>query len=51
MLNGASPDTIPIENYVNEELSVDMEKVRILGLRIPAKYLTSANFSGKAKKR
>jgi ABC-type uncharacterized transport system substrate-binding protein len=42
MLNGASPDTIPLENYVNEEVSVDLEKAKSLGLRIPEKYLTSA---------
>ena len=51
MLNGASPDTIPLENYVNEEVSVDMEKARALGLKIPAKYLSSAKSSGEAKKR
>jgi ABC-type uncharacterized transport system substrate-binding protein len=42
MLNGASPDTIPLENYVNEEVSVDLEKAKELGLTIPSKYLASS---------
>jgi ABC-type uncharacterized transport system substrate-binding protein len=42
LLNGASPDTIPIENYVNEMVTFDDEKAQSLGLTIPEKYRTPA---------
>lgn len=41
LLNGASPATIPIENYVNEEVAIDEAKVKSLGLTIPQKYRSS----------
>jgi ABC-type uncharacterized transport system substrate-binding protein len=43
LLNGASPAKIPIENYVNEMVVIDEEKVKILGLTIPQKYRATAN--------
>ena len=43
LLNGASPDTIPIENYVNEMVTFDEGKVKSLGLIIPEKYRTPTN--------
>ena len=43
LLNGASPAKIPIENYVNEMVAIDEEKVKILGLNIPQKYRPASN--------
>ena len=45
MLNGASPDSIPLENYVNENIEVNIPKARSLGLTIPNEFLTSGNQS------
>jgi ABC-type uncharacterized transport system substrate-binding protein len=41
LLNGVSPDTIPIDNYVNEQVVIDEERTKSLGLTIPEKYLTT----------
>ncbi len=41
MLNGASPDTIPLENFGNEEIKVDLNRAKELGITIPVKYLAS----------
>jgi ABC-type uncharacterized transport system substrate-binding protein len=38
LLNGASPDTIPIENYVVEKMVINEELTKELGLTIPEKY-------------
>ncbi|MCK9399298.1 MAG: ABC transporter substrate-binding protein [Bacteroidales bacterium] len=43
LLNGASPDTIPIENYMNEMVAFDEEKAKSLELTIPQKYRTTGN--------
>ena len=43
LLNGASPAKIPIENYVNESIAIDEEKVKSLNLTIPEKYRTTGN--------
>lgn len=43
LLNGASPDTIPLENYVNEEIRIDLKKAGALGITIPEHYLVSKN--------
>lgn len=51
MLNGASPDTIPLENFSNEEVIINFEKAKTLGLTIPKGYLPSKNGSAEVKKR
>jgi ABC-type uncharacterized transport system substrate-binding protein len=51
MLNGASPDTIPMENFANEDVSVNLKKAKILGLTIPKDYLTQGIASAEVKKR
>ncbi len=51
LLNGASPDTIPLENFSNEEVLINMEKAKILGLTIPKLYLPANNLSAKVNKR
>jgi ABC-type uncharacterized transport system substrate-binding protein len=51
MLNGASPDTIPLENFANEDVSVNLKKAKILGLTIPKEYLAQGNVSADVKKR
>jgi len=43
MLNGASPATIPLENYVNEMVAIDEAKTKSLGLTIPDKYRSTDN--------
>ncbi len=50
MLNGASPDTIPLENFANENIEINLEKARILGLTIPKEFLTSPDPPRKVKK-
>lgn len=40
LLNGASPASIPMENYVDESVTFDMDKANSLGLKIPGKYLS-----------
>ena len=45
MLNGASPDTIPLEDFSNEVVVVSSERARILNLTIPKIYLPSTNAS------
>lgn len=50
LLNGVSPANIPIENYVDEQVSVDEQKAKSLGLTVPQKYLTQANVNSKGKK-
>jgi len=41
MLNGASPDTIPLENFANENVEINLEKANTLGLTIPKEFLSS----------
>ena len=50
MLNGASPDNIPLENFVNENIEIDLEKAKILGLTIPKEFLSSPTLSKEVKK-
>lgn len=35
VLNGANVDTIPLENYVEEQIVINFEKAKILGILIP----------------
>ena len=51
MLNGASPDTIPLENFSNEEVIINMEKAKVLGLTIPKLYLPEKEPSAAVNKR
>jgi ABC-type uncharacterized transport system substrate-binding protein len=51
MLNGASPDTIPLENFSNEEVTINMAKAKVLGLTIPKLYLPVNNPSAEVHKR
>lgn len=51
MLNGASPDTIPLENYANEAVLVDPERAKVLGLKIPSEYLKDAIPTADARKK
>ncbi len=50
MLNGVSPDNIPLENFANENIEINMEKARILGLTIPKEFLSSSIPLPEAKK-
>ena len=50
MLNGVSPDTIPLENFANENIEINPEKAKILGLTIPKEFLTSSIPSPEGKK-
>lgn len=51
MLNGASPDTIPLEDFANEDISISLEKAKTLGLTIPKAYLSVVSPEVKAIKR
>ena len=50
MLNGASPDTIPLENFANENIEISMEKAKMLGLTIPKEFQNSAKPPREVKK-
>jgi ABC-type uncharacterized transport system substrate-binding protein len=50
MLNGASPDTIPIEDFVNEEVSIDLNRAKTLGITVPKKYLPATKQENKSPK-
>ena len=50
MLNGASPDTIPLENFANENVDINLEKAKSLQLTIPKEFLSSVTPSKVVKK-
>lgn len=41
VLNGESPANIPIENYVEEQITVNQEVAKRLSIAIPAKYINN----------
>lgn len=49
VLNGESPANIPIENYVDEMVTINPEVAAALNISLPEKYLNPADFALKGK--
>ncbi|MDX9880802.1 MAG: ABC transporter substrate-binding protein [Prolixibacteraceae bacterium] len=49
VLNGEKPGDIPIENYVNEVITIDRERAAKMGIKFPDKYLNPVRNSLKGK--
>lgn len=50
LLNGVSPDTIPIEEYSSDTIIINWGKAKLLKVNVPQKYLRVASELPKAKK-